>query len=480
MTNNQQTGNNKAETIAKLNELYISTRRKYIVQTSEAYLMLSRDNDPKYWALNDGMLKRHLDGKNTYGVFNANVYNKFITFDVDYAEDEAGAKWATRRLIAILQTNYNIRANDIHVSLSGSKGYHIDLFFGENITVEQAKSFYNMVRKDVGVSESEMEFRPSWGQAVKIPLGIHLKTGRRCWFVDRETLEPIESFEYLNDVEPMDSALILDALIELTDEQEAEFERVVRETDTSITVVNESKAFAKVSAILEAGQLLQSGTRHNTTVLLASFFNSQGWEREDAVEAIMEILQNTPPEYFSGDLKASKWLAEVERIVGYAFDRGYKLGNDDRPITIYKSEILAVLDVGTFRQKQVAYAMLITSKRYGKAFYLTMTTIMKMIGTKARDTVNKAIQKLVRVGFIEYVRKGEIDRGQSLQKGHPVYKPNRYRILIAKPEPGENSIEVTPNAPLIEVTTALLDINDVRKTVTRKEFYNRWRPLYGA
>lgn len=476
---NKPQQNGHSETIAKLNELYISTRRKYIMQTEVGYVTFSRDKIPTVWTLNDGMIANHLAGSKTYGIFNGNHYNKFITFDVDYADNQEMARWATLNVIRVLQDEFNISANDIHVSFSGNKGYHVDLFFDTQISADEARRFYTQVINAAGLPSEKVEFRPTWTQAVKFPLGIHLKTGRRCWFVDRETLEPIESFDYLNDVEPMDSALILDALIELTDEQEAEFERVVRETDTSVNVVNTSDAYAKAMKILDAGQLLESGTRHTTTVLLASFFNSQGFEREEAVEAILDVLYNTPPDYFSAGSEPEMWEREAVRLVDLAFDRDYKLGNDDQEITVYKSEMLAVLNAGTFRQKQMAYAMLVTSKRYGETFYLTMSTASKMTGA-SHGTVNSAIKKLVEIGFIEYVRKRELDKAQSRQKGRPIYKANRYRLLIDKPQAGEHSIEVKSAATITDVTTALFDVKEVRSLVGRTEFTNRWKPVYAS
>lgn len=460
-------------TIQKLNELYITTRKKYIKQKGDQYSTFNRFEHSNALTLSDWMLQLHLDGEETYGVFNGNTVNKFITFDVDYADDQPMAKWATLKLIDVLESEFNIRSHDIHVSFSGNKGYHIDLFFDEPIKADDAIAFYQRVIATADLPSNKVEFRPTYRQAVKLPLGIHQKTGARCWFVDRYTLEPIESLDYLDAVEPMDHSLILDALIDLTVEQEAEFKEIKERTNVNVTVVSESQAFEKVTEILTAGQLLRSNTRHETTVLLAAFCNSQGYDQDDAVGIIMETLWNTPREYFSKNSTPELWQSEAERIVKYAYDRNYQLGNADMPITIYRSEILAVLNVGTFRQKQLAYAMLVTSKRYGSTFYLTMNTAMRMIGA-SKPTVSSAIKKLVEVGFIEYVRKREIDKGRSRELGRPLYKPNRYRILIEKPKANEQSVEVLPADNLIDVALLLCDSTEIKGTVGRREFNNRW------
>lgn len=467
--------NDQDAAITKINELYIQTRRKYLMQTPSQYITFDRQKSKKIWTLNDGMIKLHLEGTNTYGIFNGNAVNKFITFDVDYS-DHSDARWATFKLIDVLVSQFHINRTDIHVSLSGEKGYHVDLFFSRPIPLEEARKFYAKVMQEIGeLGDGDIEFRPSFTQGVKLPLGIHQVTGERCWFVDNETLETIESFEYLNDVEPMNVDIILDSIIELTAEQEAEFERVVQSTDVTVNVVDMSAALKKAAGILDAGRLTASNTRHSTTLLLASFYNSQGFEEAEAVEGIMEVLENTPREYFSKGSTPDHWRKEAERIVGIAFKRNYTLGNADKPITIYKSEIIAVLQVGTFRQKQVAYAMLSTSKRYGDVFYLTRSTLQKMIGIKSNQTIQAAIKKLIKVGFIEYTRKGEIDKARSREIGRAHYKPNKYRLLIEKPADGEKSVEVTNEQTIIDVAYLLCEVDEVRGYIGRKEFDNRWQ-----
>lgn len=463
------------ELYAKFNELYIQTRSKYLVQFRNGrYVTINRKRSDRAVSLNDSMLKTHLAGELTYGIFNGGYFNKFITFDVDF-NDHTMARWATLNLIDVLVTEFNINRRDIHVSLSGGKGYHVDLFFDKPLPVGDVQAFYNRVITEIGeLPGGQIEFRPTWTQGVKLPLGVHQRTGNRCWFVDNETLEPIESFDYLLDVEPIDTAIILDTIIELTDEQEAEFEEIVKNTDTTVNIVDASKALQKARRILEAGRLTASNTRHNTTFTLACFFNSQGFEREEAIEAIMEILHNTPREYFSKGSTPDYWRKEAERLTKYVYEKDITLGNADKSIKIYKSEILAVLKCGTFRQKQLAYAMLVTSKRYGKVFYLTESTAMKMIGTKSKGTIQNAIKKLIDCGFIEYVRKGEVDRARSREKGRPCFKPNKYRLLIDQPADSEKSIETTGDKDVVDVAYLLCTEDEIKTYVKRREFENRW------
>lgn len=483
-------------TVKQMNRLYIITRKRYILQTQHGYITLDGYNNEKVWTLNDSMIERHLKGINTYGIFNGNSVNKFITFDIDFADDFAHARWATLKIIYTLVNDFNIPSADIHVSFSGHKGYHVDLFFDSPIKAEYAKSFYECVIKMTDLPREKVEFRPTKLQAVKLPLGIHQKTQERCWFVDRETLEPIESFDYLQKVEPMDHLLILDALINLTPEQEADYNSIVE--NTKANEINPQKNHSKVNGInlqknqskaneislqknqskaneiLQNGQLINCNTRHDTTVLLATFCNTNHYEYKESVDLIMSILCNTPRTYFSKDSTPEYWKSETERIVKLAMEHNYKLGNSTSKITVYKSEIISILKVGTFRQKQLAYAMLITSKLHGSTFFLSTKTAMRMLETNSHQTIQSAIEKLVKVGFIEYVRKGEIDKIKSIQKGHAYYLPNLYRILIEEPCLDEKCIEISPSLPLVDVSYLLLNLSDIKKVVKRSEFKNRW------
>lgn len=465
--------------VEKFNELYIQTRSKYLVQFPEGrYITLSYAPDNKVVKLNDSMLKTHLKGDLTYGVFAGGYFSKFITFDVDCNKEDM-SRWITLKLIHVLESEYGISRNDIHVSYSGNKGYHVDLFFNEQIKVEELKAFYQSVLVTVGeLPEGQIEFRPTWNQGVKIPLGKHQKTGNRCLFVDNETLELYsveESYEYLLSIQPIPSEIVTDSRIELTEEQKTEFERVAASTDITVNAIDLSGALRKAAKIIETGRLIESNSRHKTTYILACFGNTQGWEREETVSVIMDVLLATPREYFSEGSTPDYWLKEAERIVKYVFDNDKTVAGSDKPLTIYKSEILAVLNCGTFRQKQLAYAMLVTSKRYGNIFYLTVNTAMKMIGTKSRETVQNAIKKLVECGFIEYHRKAELDKARSLEVGQVRYKPNKYRLTIGKPAENEESVKVTKDKDMIEVALMLCDIKEIRQHVKRYEFDNRWR-----
>ncbi|MFL7944506.1 TOTE conflict system archaeo-eukaryotic primase domain-containing protein [Priestia megaterium] len=462
--------------IQKLNELYVMTRRKYLVQFSDRYVTLDKTKSGKIVVFNDSMLSTHLKGEDiTYGVFNGGYVNKFLAFDVD-CTDATTSRWATLKLIDVLIESFNINRQDIHVSFSGSKGYHVDLFFDKPVPTDELHRFYTHVISEVGViPNGQIEFRPSWSQGVKLPLGVHQKTRARCWFVDNETLEPLESYDYILDIKPMTPDVISEFALDLTVDQGAEFGEVAVATDITVNSADFSLGLQKAARILEAGKLTDSNTRHESTFTLARFFYSQGFDQGEAVEAIMRLLQATPKAFFSADSTPEYWRKEAIRLVDLVYERGYTFGNDNKPITLYKSEILPILQCGTFKTKQMLYAMLVMSKRYGNTFYFSIRSAMKAINTNSRETVQNSIKRLEKGGYIEYVRKAEVDKAKSREAGHAHYKPNLYRLLISEPIEGDSFIEVDASKSLKDVVYGLFDEKEIKDNVKRYEFDNRWR-----
>ncbi|MGG3587166.1 hypothetical protein ABEU81_32435 [Priestia megaterium] len=462
--------------IQKLNELYVMARRKYLVQFPDRYVTLDNQRNPKHVKFNDSMLSTHLKGKGiTYGVFNGGYKNKFLTFDVD-CTDVTTSRWATFKLIDVLIESFNINRQDIHVSFSGSKGYHVDLFFDEPVLTDDLHRFYTHVISEVdAIPNGQIEFRPSWSQGVKLPLGVHQKTHARCWFVDNETLEPIENYDYILDIEPMTPEVISEFTLDLTVSQGVEFAEVAAATDITVNTVDSPSGLQKAVRVLEAGKLTDSHTRHESTFTLARFFYSQGFDKGEAVEAIMRVLEATPKAFFSTDSTPGFWRNEAIRLVELVYERGYTFGNDDKPVTLYKSEILAILQCGPFKTKQLLYAMLVMSKRYGNTFYFSIKSAMRAIDTNSRETVQKGIERLEKSGYIEYARKAEVDKAKSKELGYTHYKPNLYKLLISEPIKEEAFIEVDGNKQLKNVVYELFDEKEIKDNIKRSEFENRWR-----
>lgn len=209
------------EIIKKLNDLYFIQRNHYLIQYKTGYVtytkgQLNKAGTKKHMALMNWQFEKHLEGQFTIGTF-ANYYSKFMTFDVDF-HDPKMAKWITYKIAEVLN---ELGIKHYYISFSGSKGFHVDLFFSNLIRVDFAQKFFELVvlRADIlrySDDSNKVEFRVSDSQGVKIPLGYHQKTGKYCGFCKIENgLKVIgvkRSQDYLFSIKKMKHQIILDIL----------------------------------------------------------------------------------------------------------------------------------------------------------------------------------------------------------------------------------------------------------------------------
>ena len=171
-------------TVSALVDLYCFYHQKYVVMTPTYTKMINH-------YFRDGVIRQHLDGAYAVCVFAGPRSTKFLSFDVD-----DGGKDAVRSIIDAL-VEFGIPRDHIYISTSGRKGYHVDIFFETGIYNTKARNLYSLVIWRTGLDPKKVEYRPTAAQAIKLPLGVHAKTGNRCWYLDQETLEPIEDMDYI-------------------------------------------------------------------------------------------------------------------------------------------------------------------------------------------------------------------------------------------------------------------------------------------
>lgn len=478
----------KQQIVKKLNDLYIGVRYKYLVQYPGG--KYQHCEQPK---LNDGHLKAHLDGKYTVGVFGGKLTgSKFICFDVD-SQDMVTSKHVAFKLVHILMDTFNIPSKYIQVSFSGNKGYHIELFFDSFIKEETLKQFYKIAVNELGDHEDcKVEFRPTASQGVKLPLGKHQKTRRRCWYVDVFTFEPIKSLKYVLSIEPMSTEEFLDLLndvvengqaIDLTNQQAADVEEVASKTQNlDATVKTADELEMEAAEILNLGRLKYPNTRHKTTLLLATFLLSYGWDEEDVVDRILELLHNTPREFFSKDSTPEFWEKETKRLVNYVFENNWALVSRAKDIKLYKSELLRVLEAKSLNQKLILFAMLVHSKRYARkdsVFWMTYDTLEKMTGL-TRATLISNINKLEDAGLVTVVERNVVDKALSKEKGFAYKKPNKYVVNIPEPQKEEQYIVIPAKEEvnLFESVVKLIPQEECKKKVPRSQYSRHFLEHY--
>lgn len=198
-------------------------------------------------AINDTVIRDHLSGRKTIGVYQLsdddNVKwlcldidkDKTLARDIDPAEVQANAQEQVRRLVkAFLPLGIKPVVED-----SGNRGYHVWVFFNSPIPASIAQTVGHFVLEQVPVLAGlHIELFPkqvsarSLGNLVKLPLGVHLKSKRRSAFVNRE-FEPFsDQIDFLSHI-PRHDLKEMQAIIDWYNLKPAEIRRLDVTTDNS-------------------------------------------------------------------------------------------------------------------------------------------------------------------------------------------------------------------------------------------------------
>lgn len=144
-------------------------------------------------SLTEDVIKQHLRGEETVGIYPVvEETTKFLTLDID-------TKSGTSKDIAQLYTqalNQACKRLGLGPILedSGNKGYHLWLFFEDFAPTKDILDLAKIISANCspppeGVSVEvfpKQEKAADLGNLIKLPLGIHKKTGNRCWFLNED------------------------------------------------------------------------------------------------------------------------------------------------------------------------------------------------------------------------------------------------------------------------------------------------------
>lgn len=173
--------------------------------------------------LTEEVVRQHLTGNTIIGTFvqRPNSTSKFVVFDIDiskkillqysYGSPEFAAyKQKTAEHVARLCAVLRKMGMTGYVEDSGFRGYHVWVFFTGWIPVRYINRFTECVQKELGEDGDDitMEFFPNnariragkLGQKIRLPLGLHSRTGNRSVFLNRE-FQPVSDYtDFFSDV----------------------------------------------------------------------------------------------------------------------------------------------------------------------------------------------------------------------------------------------------------------------------------------
>lgn len=247
------------------------------------------------------ILARHLDGTTTIGVYQLSDddHLRWICFDVD--KDKSATPLLDQDADAREQTRLVVRACQslgLHplVEDSGNRGYHVWLFTDGPVPAQQAQAVGRHVLSMVPATPGiRIELFPkqvtvkSLGNLVKLPLGIHQKSGRRCLFVNRRFVPLEDQLAALRTV-PLVSLAQMDALI-------ASHGLEVKPVRLTLSSTGGVSSYRPVCLVTMLDHGVTDGARDVGTFKIACYLRDKGIPHDLAESMLMQWndIRNAPP-----------------------------------------------------------------------------------------------------------------------------------------------------------------------------------------
>ncbi|WP_404459302.1 TOTE conflict system archaeo-eukaryotic primase domain-containing protein [Sutcliffiella horikoshii] len=483
--------NRDKEIIEKINELFIMVRYQYLIQSSDgSYLTLNKHKNEKVYPLTDYVIQRHLDKKTTVGIFSSKDHTKFLCFDVDVKEKQQ-AKWTVYRLVNGL-IEIGIPEEEIHISLSGNKGYHVELYFNHPIKNELAHELYLLTLNKselLNIDYGEVEYRPNgMQQGVKLPLGINFKNKSkpRCWYVDYDKgLKPICNMGYILKIKQMDVGIIYNILEREQDCFEEKEVKAVEEARGFVEAkhkplkiykenIDEQETIEAIENLIDTG-LTKIGTRHNSLFKLARYYRHFGYTQDECKESLLDWMGEQDTRKYT-----TKWddcIKDIYLIVKYVYENEVSITIVGKDLFITYEEMQQLLKMKSKNEKLLAYCLLIHSKRYALGdgrFYMTFKQMSEASGLceKTTRTLTNKLEQSGILYIVERNRQVKNEQGKVIKKEK---KPNIYKMNIRCENEDKKPYNVVYNdinyaESFRDCIHYLFDTTELKRMLPRRQF----------
>lgn len=302
------------------------------------------------------------------------------------------------------------------------------MFFSEIVSTQRLKGLYLRVIQNRGLDLRKVEFRPTSGAAIKLPLSIHPKTGNICWYVDRETLAPVEDMDYILGIEPIDPSEIADALSFSSTEYSHE----------QTEAVEQGKAGLPASpAVNSIGILLtEEGTRHNTMRNIAVYQRTHDVGMDDCRKILEDWyacqnpeLIHSSPDYVQKD---------IEDIVSWVYsDRFRPPSSEKRNVaTLSTSQMMIVLNQSPRSARRLTFLLLVRCRM--REPQISASDASRIIGVSSK-VIYEMLHRLTASGVIT-CRSGK--RVQMEDQSFSA-ESNSYLVLHHSIQPNELRLDIS-------------------------------------
>lgn len=296
-------------------DLYVNYRENYIEQVADGSYLTYKANGTY---LGVGYVRIHLEGNRTFGIRDE-IASKVMIFDID--EDNLKA---VNGILEILR-EYDIPANCLQVFFSGNKGYHVTCYFDKPVWLRilnlfQACVMVKLLDRYPELSNLKVDLRPTPVYGVKLPLGIHRITGKRCCFCDKETFNHIESFDPIFTIEQFSRDDFNNIVMKkITDENNKNglAQRAMKYSKSYGFNIWTGLDEESVEQILSE-ELCNSGTRHVMLFELCVRLKMAGVNQLECEEMLIDWMEDQDEDYYK--TRGYKLYRDIEKIVEYIYE----------------------------------------------------------------------------------------------------------------------------------------------------------------
>ena len=403
------------EVADRMSKLYISHRRHYVESANGKYYVPKYKGTKEDCTLTDRVVIEHLNRQYAIAVFAGPYSSPFVCFDVDIPDKDV-----VRRLVDAL-VDFGFPREKIYISSSGGKGYHVEMFFTGLTYTYWLKSMYDIICANYEFDSHKIEFRPTDRQAIKLPLSVHYKTGNVCWYLDQETLEPIEDIGYILNIEQIDRDWAMDLI-----------RKRVRESRRVVTLAEELRERKKGEGEPEVEypveehvatklysdtypMLVSPGTRHNAMKSIAVYERYKGTAQEEIVKILMRWIDEQDHAFYTSSRE--EVLTDAEKLAAFVWSD--KFCAVDRNVFFNEFDIRNLLKVSGRMQRRILFLIIALCKRHRVAV-VSAERIAHFVGTSG-SSAGKMIKVLVEKKIISY-NPGR----KTFKDGRYIVAPNHY------------------------------------------------------
>jgi group II intron reverse transcriptase/maturase len=259
-------------------------------------------------------LKEHIQGKKTVGLYLLRLNNtvNFALLDIDVsrkllfkADEEERAELLRRthqdalRLVAAAE-GFGVNC---YVEDSGYKGRHCWFFFADPVKGSVAREFLEKIAERAGQPSAGINWElfpqqvkvkeNQFGQLIKLPLGIHSKTGRRSLFVDEAGLPYEDQIELLRNVEPIpieriNQILQVGGTVSMRSDEEGWMAEIFPDMPLTLKVISGCSVLRFVCKKAKETNWLE----HHERLLMLRTIGHLGEEGKRAIHAVMRHTLN--------------------------------------------------------------------------------------------------------------------------------------------------------------------------------------------